>query len=101
MSNPVARRLLGLGMLCLVTALATTVSPAAGGQEGEWRAYAADKAGTKYSPLDQIDAETVHDLRVAWRQSTIPDATRQGSTMTPLPPCGSPFMWNAPTASDW
>ena len=95
MSNPVARRLLGLGMLCLVTALATTVSPAAGGQEGEWRAYAADKAGTKYSPLDQIDAETVHDLRVAWRQSTIPDATRQGSTMTP--PSGSQ---NTPLMAD-
>ena len=87
MSDPAARRLPRLGMLCLVTALATTVSPAAGGQEGEWRAYAADKAGTKYSPLDQIDAETVRDLRVAWRQSTIPDATRRGNTMTA--PAGS------------
>ena len=55
--------------------------PNAAGQAGEWRAYAADKAGSKYSPLDQIDADTVHDLQVVWRQSTIPDATRGGNTM--------------------
>ena len=71
----------GMKAICLVMALAAAVPPAAAGQTGEWRAYAADKAGTKYSPLDQIDAETVHDLRVAWRQSTIPDATRQGNTL--------------------
>jgi quinoprotein glucose dehydrogenase len=55
--------------------------PHAAAQAGDWRAYAADKAVSKYSPLDQIDAEGVHDLRVVWRQSTIPDATRQGNTM--------------------
>ncbi|MCE2541114.1 MAG: pyrroloquinoline quinone-dependent dehydrogenase [Acidobacteria bacterium] len=81
MSNPVARRLRRIGMFGLVTALASAVPLSAGGQQGEWRAYAADKASTKYSPLEQIDAESVHDLRVAWRQSTIPDATRQGNAM--------------------
>ena len=50
------------------------------GQTGEWRAYSGDNAGSKYSPLDQINADTVHDLQVVWRQSTIPDAVRQGST---------------------
>ena len=64
MSHPVARRL-RLGTFWLVAALSTIVPPAAAGREGEWRAYAADKASTKYSPLDQIDAENVHDLRVA------------------------------------
>ena len=81
MSNPVARRLRRIGMFGLVTALASAVPLSAAGQQGEWRAYAADKASTKYSPLDQVDAESVHDLRVAWRQSTIPDATRQGNAM--------------------
>lgn len=38
----------------------------------EWRAYAASNAGTKYSPLDQIDRTTVKDLRMAWRQSAVP-----------------------------
>ena len=54
---------------------------ATAGQTGEWRAYAADKASTKYSPLDQIDANNVNDLQIVWRQSTIPDDTRQGNTV--------------------
>ena len=48
---------------------------------GEWRAYAADKASSKYSPLDQITKDNVADLRIAWRQSTIPDAVRNGNTV--------------------
>ena len=50
-------------------------------QRGEWRSYGADAASTKYSPLDQITAANVSDLQVAWRQSTIPEAIRQGSTV--------------------
>ena len=53
----------------------------AAGQTGEWRAYGADKATTKYSPLDQIDKDTVDGLEIVWRQSTIPDALRQGNAM--------------------
>jgi len=53
------------------------------GQTGEWHAYAADKASTKYSPLDQINADNINDLEIVWRQSTIPDDTRQGNTMDP------------------
>jgi quinoprotein glucose dehydrogenase len=34
---------------------------------GEWRVYGADLANTKYSPLDQINAENFSRLRVAWR----------------------------------
>ena len=52
-----------------------------GAAGGEWRAYAADKAGSKYSPLDRITKDNVADLRIAWRQSTIPDAVRNGNTM--------------------
>jgi quinoprotein glucose dehydrogenase len=37
------------------------------GQEGEWRHYSGDTYGTKYSPLDQITKDNVHQLRVAWR----------------------------------
>lgn len=48
---------------------------------GEWLAYAADKASSKYSPLDQIDRHNVAALEVVWRQSTIPDAVRGGITM--------------------
>ena len=52
-----------------------------GAAAGEWRAYAADKAGSKYSPLDQITKDNVADLRIVWRQSTIPDAVRNGNTV--------------------
>ena len=52
-----------------------------GAAAGEWRAYAADKAATKYSPLDQITRGNAADLRIAWRQSTIPDAIRDGITL--------------------
>ena len=51
------------------------------GQTGEWQSFSADKAATKYSSIDQINAQTVQGLEVAWRQSTVPDATRQGNTM--------------------
>ena len=37
---------------------------------GEWRHYGADLAGTKYSPLDQIDRDNVDQLDVAWRWRT-------------------------------
>ncbi len=67
--------------LLLVTLLSLAASPVAGAQTGEWRAYSADAAGTKYAPLDQITADNAGDLQVVWRQSTIPDAIRQGSTV--------------------
>ena len=63
--------------------LSLVASPVATAQTGEWRAYGADTAGTRYSPLDQITADNAGDLRVVWRQSTIPDAIRQGRTVRP------------------
>ena len=38
---------------------------------GEWRSYAGDIAGTKYSPLDQIDAGNFSDLEIAWEWTSI------------------------------
>lgn len=43
------------------------------GAIGQWRHYAADHASTRHSPLDQIDAENVKNLGVAWRWES-PDA---------------------------
>ena len=37
-----------------------------GAKNGEWRAYAAEEASTKYSPLDQITRDNVKILEVAW-----------------------------------
>src|SRR5688500_3192927 len=51
---------------------------AAGGQgtfiastkNGDWPSYTGDTRGTRYSPLDQINAENFNDLEVAWRFKT-------------------------------
>ena len=52
----------------LLTTLFAAPPPAAAqpsGHDGEWRRYGGQAGGTKYSPLDQIDANNVDDLRIA------------------------------------
>jgi quinoprotein glucose dehydrogenase len=39
-------------------------------KNGEWPHYTADLKGTKYSPLDQINASNFKELEVAWRFKT-------------------------------
>jgi quinoprotein glucose dehydrogenase len=39
-------------------------------KNGEWPHYTADLKGTKYSPLDQINASNFNQLEVAWRFKT-------------------------------
>jgi quinoprotein glucose dehydrogenase len=39
-------------------------------KNGEWPQYTADLKGTKYSPLDQINASNFNKLEVAWRFKT-------------------------------
>jgi len=41
-------------------------TPAAARASAEWRQYAGDNASTKYSRLDQINAENFNKLKVAW-----------------------------------
>ncbi len=38
---------------------------------GEWRSYAGDIGGKKYSPLDQIDARNFADLELVWEWTSI------------------------------
>src|SRR5215467_10894203 len=38
--------------------------------KGEWPSNAADIRGTRYSPLDQINAQNFNRLEVAWRFKT-------------------------------
>ena len=73
---------LNLGIIAPSVVLTLSIAgTGTAGQTGEWRAYAADHAGSRYAPLGQINTETVHDLEIAWRQSTVPEATRQGNAM--------------------
>ena len=60
------------GLLLMGLALPTSVTA----QTVEWRAYGADIEGTKYSPLNQIDADNFNDLAIVWRESVLPDAVR-------------------------
>src|SRR5215471_5367234 len=56
-----------------VVGVAATIGGRAADQKtAEWRAYGGDKASTKYSPLDQINKDTVKNLRIAWRQPGVP-----------------------------
>ena len=38
---------------------------------GEWRSYAGDIGGKKYSPLDQIDAGNFSELEIAWAWNSV------------------------------
>ena len=62
----------------LVTLVALLVwlpaAPAAaqqGAANGEWRHYAGGIGSTKYAPLDQINADTVGSLRIAWTRPAV------------------------------
>src|SRR3989440_2850826 len=39
-------------------------------KDTEWRSYAADLAGTRYRPVDQINASNFSNLEIAWRIKT-------------------------------
>jgi quinoprotein glucose dehydrogenase len=76
-------------LVLLVTLMAITVtgqSSTYGTQNGEWQTYGGDLQSTRYSALDQINADNFSKLQVAWRFKTDnfgprPDANMQS---TPL-----------------
>jgi len=64
----VALILAGLAWLSPLMTGQSTGQPST--KNGEWPAYTADVRGSKYSPLDQIDASNFNKLEVAWRFKT-------------------------------
>ncbi len=76
MANRASRSVLTCLVLLAASACsATEPSAATAGYEpstakGDWPLYTADLHGTKYSPLDQIDASNFEDLEVAWSFKT-------------------------------
>jgi len=64
-----------LGLRCLLSALSMVVSLEVQAQstapKGEWRAFGAEAANTKYSPLEQITADNFSDLEIAWRWTSL------------------------------
>jgi quinoprotein glucose dehydrogenase len=58
--------LLFAGLLCWPAAASAQFHA----KDTEWPSYAADLAGTRYRPLDQINATNFNDLEIAWRIKT-------------------------------
>src|SRR5690606_40415976 len=52
---------------CASTALA---QPGTSIYEGDWPVYHGNELSQRYSPLDQINADNVSSLEIAWRFST-------------------------------
>jgi quinoprotein glucose dehydrogenase len=60
------RKILVLVFVCAVVSL----NAQSGAKNGEWRAYGGDTGHTRYSPLDQINADNFNKLTIAWRFNT-------------------------------
>ena len=77
-------------VLAIVVSTSATAQPRQGGSSGpwqtydtsngEWRSYAGDIGGKKYSPLDQIDAANFAGLEIAWEWTSVDNFV---STETP------------------
>jgi glucose dehydrogenase len=61
---------IGVGVLSIVRAASDQPSTLPSTRNGEWPHYTADLRGTKYSPLDQINASNFSKLEIAWRFKT-------------------------------
>ena len=57
-------------VLVAVLGISVSLSGQAGMPPGDWRYYNRDIGGSKYSPLDQINAANFNKLEVAWRFKT-------------------------------
>jgi quinoprotein glucose dehydrogenase len=71
MSGGLHHALRPLLILVLIGGFATVRFSGQGApKSGEWRTYGGDLGHTRYSPLDQINAENFSKLEVAWRFKT-------------------------------
>ena len=71
------RQLLGGGGLALVVFAAGLSLAAQSAPAPEWRYWGGDRAFTRYLPLDQITAQNVAQLKVAWRQPGVDPALKE------------------------
>src|SRR5574339_725075 len=54
------------GASALTAALFVANLPGVAQQKGDWTSITGDNAGTRYSPLDQINVSNFNTLKVAW-----------------------------------
>src|SRR5881296_1261919 len=65
-----ASALLVAGFLWMTVSVSGQTAGQPSTKNGEWPYYTADVKGTRYSPLDQINASNFNKLEVAWRFKT-------------------------------
>jgi quinoprotein glucose dehydrogenase len=63
-------------LLALMLAAGLAAEARAASGDVDWPTYAADLAGSRYRPLDQINASNFSSLEVAWRFKTDALGTR-------------------------
>ena len=61
-----ARLILSLVLIVTGSSVLPVAAQDWGNPYGEWRYWGADQRSTRYSPLDQINADNFEDLEVAW-----------------------------------
>src|SRR3989304_5505900 len=84
MARPLGRIRYGLLIGCLFLVLSALAQQ--GAKSGEWRVYGGDEGSTRYSPLDQVNRDTIKNMRVAWvwkSDSLLPNA-QPASETTPI-----------------
>ncbi|HWA23837.1 MAG TPA: PQQ-binding-like beta-propeller repeat protein, partial [Caulobacterales bacterium] len=72
MAELTRRTALSLPVLAYAAGLFTARAEAASPRDSDWLNYAADKASTRYAPLDQIGPANFKNLEIAWRFATSP-----------------------------
>ena len=55
---------------CLLMVSPAPATPQSGAKNGEWPTYGGDLGGTRYSALNQINADNFNKLEIAWRFKT-------------------------------
>ena len=65
------------GWLVLAIAIGGLTIAAQSRPAGDWKYWGSDKAFTRYSPLDQINAGNVGQLKMAWRQPAVEPSLKE------------------------
>ena len=73
-------------ILLFVLLASASLAAQYGAANGEWRRIGGDAGSTRYSPLDQITAQNVSNLRIAWtwRGDNYGSAPELKSETTPI-----------------